>query len=214
MYRDQPRGSPGPRGDPRRRRASPYSRTVAPSIPDAPSEFQEVLRSIQGARVRRDVAVVEAPAPGRIAPYAVAINGELTGHPDLEANGRFVVLYDPAGHDAWEGTLRIVALVKAAVDPEVGSDDLWDQVAWSWIADALEPLPHRALGGTVTKVTDRNFGDQSAEGDAVRVEMRVSWTPLTAQVGPHLEAWAGLVAACAGVPPLPDGVSMLPGANA
>ncbi len=187
---------------------------MSATFSDAPQDFQHVLRSIQGARVRSDVAVVEAPAPGRIAPYAVAINGEIVGHSGVEGSGRFVVLHDPGGQDAWEGNLRVVALVKASTDPEVGSDDLWAEVAWSWIADALADLPHRALGGTVTKVTDRSFGALAETDDSVHVEVRVSWTPLDTDMAPHILAWANLMAACAGVPPLPDGVTMLPGKSA
>jgi hypothetical protein len=187
---------------------------VSATFSDAPQDFQHVLRSIQDARVRSDVALVEAPAPGRIAPFAVAINGEIVGHPDLEGSGRFVVLFDPGGQDAWEGTVRIVALVKAVTDAEVGADDMWAEVAWSWISDALAELPHRALGGTVTKVTDRSFGSLKDHDDAVRVEVRVSWTPLDADIAPHLRAWTDLMAACAGVPPLPEGVTMLPGKTA
>jgi hypothetical protein len=187
---------------------------VSATFSDAPQDFQHVLRSIQGARVRSDVALVEAPAPGRIAPYAVAINGEVVGHPGIEGSGRFVVLHDPGGQDAWQGNLRVVALVKASTDPEVGADDMWAEVAWSWIADALADLPHRALGGTVTKVADRSFGDLAEADDAVRVELRVSWTPLDTDLAPHIRAWADLMAACSGVPPLPDGVTMLPGTSA
>ena len=32
----------------------------------------------------------------------------------MGGSARFVVLFAPAGQDAWQGTLRIVALVKAA----------------------------------------------------------------------------------------------------
>ncbi len=184
---------------------------MSATFSDAPQDFQHVLRSIADARIRSDVRTVEAPAPGRIAPFAVAINGEIVGHPGVEGSGRFVVLHDPGGQDAWEGTLRVVALVKATADLEVGSDDLWAEVAWSWISDALADLPHLALGGAVTKVTDRTFGAIADREDSVRVEVRVSWTPLDSDMAPHLSAWADLMAACAGVPPLPDGVTMLPG---
>ena len=36
----------------------------------------------------------------------------------------------------------------------------------------------------------------------------------TTDIAPHLRAWADLMAACAGVPPLPEGVTMLPGKSA
>lgn len=181
---------------------------------DVPQAFREVLRTIKGARIRGDVTLVEAPAPSRIAPFAIAINGEIADGDDIAASGRFLVLHDPAGHSAWDGTLRIVALVKAEVEPEVGADELWSQVAWSWIDDALSGVPHRALGGTITKTTNESFGDLEDREGSVVVEMRVSWTPLSTDIAPHLAAWAELLGSCAGVPPLPDGVTMLPGKSA
>ncbi|MEV6784924.1 DUF3000 family protein, partial [Streptomyces sp. NPDC051098] len=36
------------------------------------------------------------------------------GEDDL-ADGRLVLLHDPAGHDAWQGTFRMVTLVRAGV---------------------------------------------------------------------------------------------------
>lgn len=178
---------------------------------EVPQVFKEVLRGIRRANVRGDVVLVEAPAPTRIAPYAVALDGEIVIDAEVAASGRFVVLHDPAGQEAWDGTLRVVALVKAEVEPEVGTDELWGQVAWSWIDDALAGVPHAALGGTVTRITNEAFGDLAERGRTVVVEMRISWTPEDANITPHLEAWANLLASCAGVPPLPDGVTMLPG---
>jgi len=181
---------------------------------DAPRAFREVLRGIHDARVRGDITLVEVPAPSRIAPYAVALTGEIELDGESAASGRFVVLHDPAGQEAWGGTLRVVALVKAEVELEVGSDDLWAQAAWSWIHDALDGIPHRALGGTVTRTTNESFGELADRGREVVVEMRVSWTPLDTNIAPHLGAWADLLGSCAGVPPLPEGVTMLPGKTA
>ncbi len=180
---------------------------------DAPREFREVLSSIAKADVRSDVRLAEVPAPNRIAPYAVALTGEVVSPDAGEASGRLVLMHDPAGQDAWEGTLRVIALVKAAVEPEVGADELWGQVAWSWIRDALHDVPHHALGGTVTKITDEAFGEIAEHGTQVRVEMRVSWTPESTDMAMHVRAWADLLGSCAGVPPLPDGVTMLRGSG-
>ena len=36
-------------------------------------------------------------------------------------NGRLVVLHDPEGQEAWEGTFRIVAFVKATLEPEMAA---------------------------------------------------------------------------------------------
>ncbi|PKQ26221.1 MAG: DUF3000 domain-containing protein [Actinobacteria bacterium HGW-Actinobacteria-4] len=180
---------------------------------DAPPAFAEALVSLRHAKVRGDVALVETPAPSRIAPYAVAINGEVNA-PDAESSGRFVVLHDPAGQEAWDGTFRVVALVKAVVEAEVGTDDMWADVAWSWLADALEGVPHHARGGTVTKVVSRSFGELADRPLEVNVELRVSWTPDTTDLAPHIEAWGELLAACAGVPPVPEGVRLLHGRTA
>jgi hypothetical protein len=184
---------------------------VTPDDPDLPPTFREALESIRRTDVRGDVVLVEVPAPMRIAPYSVAMDGEIVVDGVAAASGRFILLHDPEGQEAWDGTLRVVALVKAEVEPEVGSDDLWGQVAWSWIEEALAKTPHKALGGTVTRVVNECFGDLAERGRAVAVEVRVSWTALDPDMSQHLNAWADLLASCAGVPPLPDGVTMLPG---
>ncbi len=175
-----------------------------------PPAFQEALRSLGHARTRADVALTETPAPSRIAPYAVAIDGQITD-PESHASGRFVLLYDPEAPDAWQGQFRVVALVKAQVEAEIGADDMWSQVAWSWVSEALADIPHRASGGTVTKTVNESFGELATRGDEVHVEMRVSWTPLDSDIGPHIAAWTELLATCAGVPPVPEGVTLLHG---
>lgn len=179
----------------------------------APPAFDEALRSLKHAKVRNDIALVETAAPSRIAPYAVAINGEVLGV-DMECSGRFVVLHDPDGQPEWDGTFRVIALVKAAVEAEVGGDDMWADVAWSWLDDAMADVPHHGRGGTVTKVVSQSFGDLADRPSDVNVELRVSWTPHGTNLEPHIVAWANLLASCAGVPPLPDGVSLLPGRTA
>jgi hypothetical protein len=172
----------------------------------APPAFQEALRSLAQARTRRDIVLTETPAPGRIAPYAIALDGELA-----DASGRFVLLHDPAGQPAWDGTFRVVALVKAQVEAEIGTDDMWADVAWSWLADALDGLPHHGAGGTVTKTVSRSFGALAERPDEVMVEMRVSWTPEGADMEPHIIAWTELMAFSAGIPPAPEGVAVLHG---
>lgn len=183
---------------------------MAQDLHAAPAAFQEALRSLKGARTRHDVVLVETPAPTRIAPYAIAINGEIT-QADAEATGRFVLLHDPAGNDAWGGDFRVVALVKAQVDPEVGADDMWAEVAWSWLGDALAGVAHTERGGTVTKNVSRSFGVLADREQEVLVELRVSWTPASSDIEPHLVAWTELLAFSAGVPPTPEGVTALHG---
>jgi len=174
----------------------------------APPAFQEALSSLAHARTRRDISLTETPAPHRIAPFAIAINGETS---DGEASGRFVLLHDPDGQAAWDGTLRVVALVKAQVEPEIGTDEMWADVAWSWLADALDGVPHHSAGGTVTKTVSRSFGALADRPDEVIVEMRVSWTPESTDLEPHVVAWTELIAFSAGIPPAPEGVAVLHG---
>lgn len=197
-------------------RPTPHSlESMAHDLASAPPAFRDALRSIAGASTRADVHLTETPAPSRIAPYALAVDGELRGAdagvPEARASGRFVVLHDPAGQDAWDGDFRIVVLVKATVEAEVGSDDLWADVAWAWLDEALADTSHRARGGTVTKTVSRSFGELADRPSEVNVELRVSWTPVGTDLEPHLQAWTTLLALCGGVPPLPDGVTMLPG---
>jgi hypothetical protein len=178
-----------------------------------PAAFREALESLQGARTRRDVRLVETPAPSRIAPFAVAINGTVLPE-ERQTTGRFVALHDPAGQDAWNGTFRIIALVQAQVEAEVGQDDMWADAAWSWLDEALRDIPHDQFGGTVTKVVSRSFGQLAERDDEVTVELRVSWSPTDSDLAPHIAAWTELLAMCAGVPPAPEGVSVLPGGHA
>jgi hypothetical protein len=175
----------------------------------APPAFQEALRSLAQARTRRDITLTETPAPSRIAPFAIAINGEVD-----DATGRFVLLHDPGGQPAWEGTFRVVALVKAQVEAEIGTDDMWSDVAWSWLSDALDGVPHHSAGGTVTKTVSKSFGELAERPHEVMVEMRVSWTPEGIDMEPHIIAWTELMAFSAGIPPAPEGVAVLHGRRA
>ena len=177
----------------------------------APPAFKEALESLARAQTRRDIRLTETPAPHRIAPYAIAINAEAVNE---EASGRFVLLHDPDGQPAWDGTFRVVALVKAQVEAEIGADDMWADVAWSWLSDALDGVSHHAAGGTVTKTISRSFGVLSERDDEVMVEMRVSWTPTSTDMEPHIVAWTELIAFAAGIPPAPEGVAVLHGRRA
>ena len=77
--------------------------------------------------------------PQRLAPYAYALEAAVVadGEDDL-ADGRLVLLHDPAGHDAWQGTFRLVTLVRAELEPEMAADPLLPEVCWSWLTGALE----------------------------------------------------------------------------
>ncbi|MGW8565438.1 DUF3000 domain-containing protein [Isoptericola sp. NPDC055881] len=178
-----------------------------------PAPFAAALASLRERRLRGEVHLAEIPGPTRIAPWSVALEGEVA-EPDGEevATGRFVVLHDPDGQETWQGTFRVVTLVRATLEPELAADPLLADVAWTWVTEALgaarvEPV---ALGGTVTRVLSQSFGALGATPDAVDLEIRASWTPTDTELGAHLAVWADLMATAGGLPPLPDGVTALP----
>lgn len=180
-----------------------------------PAEFVRTLHALREQRLRPEVRLTEIPAPARIAPYAVAVTAEVASGGGLTqeepATGRFVLLHDPAGQEAWDGTFRVVTLVRATLDPEAATDPLLCEAAWTWVEDALTGTGagHRALGGTVTRVQSQSFGVLTERSDEVEVEIRASWTPTGTDAGSHLAAWATVLCTAAGLPPLPDGVIAL-----
>ncbi|MBL0885677.1 DUF3000 domain-containing protein [Myceligenerans indicum] len=187
---------------------------------DVPAEFADALADLRGRGARPGVHVEEIAAPVRVAPYSVALSGEVTadaaGDDDAPvATGRFVVLHDPAGQESWQGTFRIVTLVRATLEPEMATDPLLADVAWSWIPECLDLAGLRpgtdalAEGGTVTRVLSKSFGALADTPDAVDLELRASWTPVDTRLGAHLQAWTALLSTAAGVPPLPIGVTAL-----
>lgn len=190
---------------------------IPPGPDEAPTEFVRALRSLRSVRLRPELEVDEVPGPGRIAPYSAALTAEVRAarrDPDSAelASGRFVVLHDPQGQEAWNGTFRLVTLVRATLEPEVGADPLLAEVAWSWFRDSFQGVgvaPH-AAGGTVTRVLSQSFGALVERPDQVELEMRVSWTAQDDDLAPHLRAWATLLCSVAGLPPLPVGVVPLP----
>lgn len=192
------------------------SAAVSTGPRDAPPEFLRALRSLRGVSLRPEVTLDEAPGPTRIAPYTAALLADVrSAHrdPDAEelASGRFVVLHDPAGQEAWDGTFRLVTLVRATLEPEVGHDPLLAEVAWSWFADALAGagLDAHAAGGTVTRVLSQSFGALDERPELCELEVRASWTARDPDLAPHLRAWGELLCTVAGLPPLPEGVVAL-----
>lgn len=181
-----------------------------------PAAFSRAATALRGARLRPEVRLVEVPAPQRIAPHALALSAEVDATAGAEgpevASGRFVLLHDPAGQEAWEGTTRVVTYVRAALEPEFASDPLLSEVGWAWLTDCLAAsgAVATALGGTVTRVLSDCHGTLRDREPTVEVEIRASWTvDEDDDVTAHLHGWADLLSTVAGLPPLPDGVTAL-----
>jgi len=174
-----------------------------------PAAFAQAVRSLRGAVVRAEVVVADLRPPQRLAPWSHAVSLDvLQGGTEL-ATGRLVLLHDPAGYDAWEGTLRLVGYGTAELDPDMAGDPLLPEVGWSWLLDALadQGAEYTAAGGTVTQTTSTRFGDIAGPRRTSEVELRVSWTPLGLDLPGHLRAWADLLCTVAGLPP--PGVTVL-----
>lgn len=184
-------------------------------VDEAPEEFVRALAALRSVTPRAEVVLDETPAPQRLAPHAVALTADVvspTG-PDTElGTGRLVLLYDPAGHEAWEGTFRVVTYVRAELDHDMAADPLLPGVGWAWLTEALDArgAGFTAASGTVTRVASESFGAISGEPATAQIEIRASWTPVDDAFGAHLLAWCDLLCTTAGLPPVAPGVVTLP----
>ena len=178
---------------------------------DAPEEFLSALEQLRDVRLRPEVILEDIPAPQRIAPHAVAVSADVVQDDEELATGRFVLLYDPAGQDAWEGRFRAVTFVRAELEPELAADPLIGEVGWTWLQECLDSadIGYTALGGTVTRVVSESYAALAQRPSTMEMEIRASWSP-TDNPAEHLEAWASLLCTVAGLPPLPAGVAPLP----
>src|SRR3954449_12777128 len=156
---------------------APRERHIEP--PPTPAEFERAVEQLRAARFRPEVLTEEMPAPQRIAPYASALSADVSTDGTDVGTGRIVVLHDPAGNDAWDGTFRCVAYARAEIDLELITDPMLAAVGWSWLTEALEAhgASYGAASGTVTRVATESFGGMSDEGGTAQIEVRASWTP-------------------------------------
>ena len=181
---------------------------------EPPAEFQAALAALASVRARPEIVLEHIPAPQRLAPWAHAV-GARVAEPDGEdddleiASARFIVLFDPDGHEAWNGTTRCVGYLSAATDEELVDDSMFSEVAWSWLTDALAAAgaAHHNVGGTVTRTASTRFGDLAGPEHTVDVEMRASWTAEDSALDRHLSAWLEVLGNAAGLPP--PGVRLL-----
>lgn len=173
--------------------------------------FAQAVRGLRSVRPRPEITLEEVNPPARLAPYAFAMSAVVErGDDDDAANGRLILLHDPAGHEAWEGTLRLVTYVTAELDAEMATDPFLPEVGWSWLTDALDHCGahYKAAAGTVTQTLSNRFGDLSGTLPTADIEIRASWTPVDLDLATHLDAWCALLSSTAGLPP--PGIATLP----
>ena len=179
-----------------------------------PALFQAAVAAMNAAEVRPEIELGPIRPPQRLAPFSYALGAEVR-HPDTaivperseglegEAFGRLILLHDPDGAEAWDGTMRLVAYIQADLDSTEAVDPLLPEVAWSWLVDALDARPGQAtaLGGTVTATTSVRYGDISGPPRAHQLELRASWTATTPELGIHVQAFCEVLEHAAGLPP-------------
>lgn len=178
----------------------------APVEPGAegPAAFARAVTALGSARPRPEIRLDPIPPPRRLAPFAHALEASVSEDGEELADGRFVLLHDPEGQEGWHGTLRVVTLARAELEPELGHDPLLPEVTWSWLAEALDDRGVRWAepSGTVTLAASRSFGALAHRAPHTEVELRASWSPPAAEELPgHLLGWCALLAQCAGLPP-------------
>ena len=181
-----------------------------------PAEFHDAVEAMNAATVRPEIELGPIRPPQRLAPFSYAIGAEVK-HPELasdlavvpeqsdgDAFGRLILLHDPEGSEAWDGTMRLVAYIQADLDSTEAVDPLLPEVAWSWLVDALEARSEHvtALGGTVTATTSVRYGDISGPPRAHQLELRASWTATTPELGVHVQAFCEVLEHAAGLPPV------------
>jgi len=168
-----------------------------------PPAFARAIAELRSVVPRPEIVVADTRPPANLAPFAFALSGTVQRAGEEVASGRLILLCDPAGHDAWAGTQRLVTYVTAEVEPDIATDPLLAAVAWSWLTDALEShdAAYRAAGGTVTTTTSTRFGDLAGGANTADVEIRASWSPVDDRFAAHMRAWYALLSSAAGLPP-------------
>jgi len=217
----------------------PPPRALRPAaMPDGRQVFQQAIAEIEAeisafSALRPEVSFESEPPPRRLAPQAMAIACTVAvdpgavhadpADPEAEAGaGRFVLLYDPAGQDGWAGPFRVIAYLRAELEPEIAADPFIGQVGWSWLIEALDNrlAGYAAISGSVTRVVTEGFGAKQDQPVATDFEMRASWSPVSEgsageagqsfALGRHAGAWADALCAACGMPQLTPGVAQFP----
>ena len=182
--------------------------------------FEKFCALARELKTRREITFEEVPAPQRLAPFAIAFSVDVSAgsssdqsdDSDDVATGRFVMLHDPAGQDAWEGEFRAVTFVRSAIEDDLQSDPLLTDVAWSWVGESLDSASAQyvATSGTVTRVSSASYGQLSEKDQSSEIEIRASWTPIRPDsLIDHIYGWIRLIETVSGLTPIAEGVSSL-----
>jgi hypothetical protein len=181
--------------------------------------FDRMIDQLREVNTRSEIILEEVPAPQKLAKYSFAFSADvsngLTGDAeDGVGSGRFVLLHEPGGQDTWESEFRCVTFMSADVEPDMHEDPMLPEVGWSWFLDSLadSDCEYAAPSGTVTRVNSSSFGKLTGRSNEAEIEIRASWSPIiksSDEMLKHISAWCELLATVAGLPPIPDGISVI-----
>ena len=121
---------------------APNRRACAQACPDRlasngvttaePAQFREAVAAMNATTVRPEIELGPIRPPQRLAPFSYALGAEVR-HPETaivpersegDAFGRLILLHDPEGAEAWDGTMRLVAYIQADLDSSEAVDPL------------------------------------------------------------------------------------------
>lgn len=181
--------------------------------------FAKVADVVRTFTPRPEILLEEVPPPQKLAAFSYAFsadvsNGLLGEAEDEVASGRFVLLHEPGGQEAWEGEFRCVTYIRADVDAMMQEDPLLPEVGWNWLLESLASAgcAYVAASGTVTRVVSESFGKLAPRRDEAEIEIRASWTPSVENpddIRSHIIGWCNLLAELSGLQPIPDGVTTI-----
>src|SRR5207237_7865253 len=123
--------------------------------------FEQARASLESAQIRADLVVSSIPSPTQVAPYSIALAGDVRqkvhGEDSELGTGRFILLHDPEGQPAWDGDFRVVCFAQAPLETDIGTDPFLAEVSWSWLTAALDTrgAASTAASGTATPVAPR-----------------------------------------------------------
>ena len=218
QVRRRVRASPGPAGRPTVRTWS-----AVPSTPRIERAGEPA--GVPARRARRCEAAKCAPRcfvrgdAGAAADRAVRLRARRPTSPSTATTSApvaSILLHDPAGNDAWDGTFRCVAYARAEIDLEMVTDPLLADVGWTLADRGARRARRRRTPrprARVTRVATESFGAMADEPGTAQLEIRASWTPSArrpAGIEPHVEAWGELLCTAVGLPPVPEGVTAMP----
>ena len=190
----------------------------------ASARFGAVATALARIETRPEISVRAAPGPAKLAPHALALTAEVQVAGRQIADGRLVILHDPAGQEAWNGTWRVVMFASADLDEEMAGDPVLNEIGWSWLQEALgeRDLAVGVFGGTVTRTESASFGVLDDRGPAGELAIRASWTPVVDAPHPsladpttaaiiveHVLAWLSLLELVTSLEPAPEGIVRL-----